>query len=463
MGHGSVQRIAPVLDFFVDNYGAAGDGTANDAAAIQRCIDAAGVSGVVRFTPKKTYKINSGISFPYNSQVVLAYGAQITVNFAGVGVTLGRANDGGETTRNIQWRGGRIIRSSNDFTAGNVGLRCLNLAHSSVFDTKIFGFEKGLELLGDGQGTQYNTFVPAEVGYCKYGIYMVARNSGWVNSNWFGGSGRIGYYSNQPSSTGGYAIYLDREVTSVNILNHNVFLGLSLENAMASNKPTGAIRANCQDCVFDNLRYEGFDTPKINCDFDDCEGNSFDGGTEILEPGVDFTLRSDNPSSQLIWIRHRNSLFFAGGGESEVMLRLKNAGDTTDTVLSILQSTGIERHALRADGYHIQRTAGNAGAGQGAIFTGTGTNDFGTINANAAKTYDIQPAGLGGAGTNASLGRPGDPVTVGASPHVAGIIYSGQVTADFSTVRVTAYNYTGAPIAVGSVTLKVKVDQFTIN
>lgn len=48
--------------FHVDGYGALGDGTTDDTAAIQACVNAGlAAGGVVQFTPGKTYKISSAI------------------------------------------------------------------------------------------------------------------------------------------------------------------------------------------------------------------------------------------------------------------------------------------------------------------------------------------------------------------------------------------------------------------
>lgn len=454
----------PPIALRPENFGATGNGTTDDAAAIQRCIDAAGARGTVQFTPGKTYRLNSGLTIATDNQVILAHGAQFTVNFSGVGITIG---DMTGVRRHVRWYGGRIMRISNDFTSGNIGLRLLNQAHSAFYDFKIFGFEKGLEVLGDGAGSQYNTIVPAEIGYCLHGIALIARNNGWANSNCFLGGGRIGYYSNQPDSTGGYAIYMDREDSSVHVLNHNVFNGLSLENAMTANKPAGAIRAKCQDCAFLHMRYELFDSPKINCDFSECEGNYFDGGTELLDPSVDFTLRTASPStptSQAIWIRNRNAILYSGGSNGSVdkLMTLRNAGDATDTLLSIVQSTGVERIGLRADGFIVQRNAGNWGNGMGPVFTGTATVSFGEIAAGASAVAEVTPSGLGGTGVNQSLGIAGDPVTVGASPYTAGIGYTAQVKTNFGAVEVRATNHTGSPITLDNITLKVKVEKFNI-
>lgn len=56
--------------FNVMDYGAVGNGTTDDAAAIQSCINAAGVGGTVYF-PDKSYRINSTLNILNNQKLLL--------------------------------------------------------------------------------------------------------------------------------------------------------------------------------------------------------------------------------------------------------------------------------------------------------------------------------------------------------------------------------------------------------
>lgn len=59
-------------------YGAVGDGTADDTAAILAAMTAAGPGGVTFFTPGKTYKTTSQINIPSDYLTISGYGAIIT-------------------------------------------------------------------------------------------------------------------------------------------------------------------------------------------------------------------------------------------------------------------------------------------------------------------------------------------------------------------------------------------------
>lgn len=60
----------------VDDYDAAGDGTANDTVPINNAITAAGAGGIVVFTPGKTYLHYAGLQ-PLANQVFVGYGATL--------------------------------------------------------------------------------------------------------------------------------------------------------------------------------------------------------------------------------------------------------------------------------------------------------------------------------------------------------------------------------------------------
>lgn len=72
-----VAALAKRLPYvMVDSYGAVGDGTADDTAAIKAAITAAGVGGVIYFTPGKTY-IASALLRMLAGQTWMGYGATL--------------------------------------------------------------------------------------------------------------------------------------------------------------------------------------------------------------------------------------------------------------------------------------------------------------------------------------------------------------------------------------------------
>ena len=473
-----IKYVPPELSVRPESFGARGDGVNNDAPACQAAIDeAAAGCGLVQFTPGRNYKLNSGLVIDTDNQIVMAHGAKFTINFAGVGITIGRVA-GGLSQRNCQWYGGWIDRTT-DFTSGNIGMRLLNLGHSAVYDLKIFGFEKGLELLGDGDGTRYVTCVPAEIGYCKYGIALIARNAGgYCNSNTFMGNARVGYYSGQPNSAGGYALYLNREVTSENILNQNQFYGLSLEDAMSTGKPSGAIYANCTSCLFHNLSYDGFASPKIEGDLTDFSQNHFIGGDSLLEAATDINLPAGNNPRAMHYEGPRSTMI-VGGATNNPCLILRECADGSQAIVELRNTDGVPYLRMRAIGGISQKAFGVFGQWDGAVFTGSKTwqpteigQAAGTIRAGKAATTIVTITAPGGATGAAPQGDPclvgfTQDIGLGAGKDEQGLIWSAQIASDLAggnnRARVVAFNpgpldITGIP----SGTVKVHARQATI-
>ena len=97
-GTGAVETLAPIVQwapaprlgiYDVHDYGAIGDGVADDRTAIQAAAAAAGSGRAVIFRAGKTYRIKSGIVLAYDDQTWWMYGATIAVDFVGAGITLG--------------------------------------------------------------------------------------------------------------------------------------------------------------------------------------------------------------------------------------------------------------------------------------------------------------------------------------------------------------------------------------
>ncbi|MBX9790181.1 MAG: glycoside hydrolase family 55 protein [Pirellulales bacterium] len=480
----AIPRLLPALAVRPEDYGARGDDTNDDAAAIQAASNNAGVGGAVQFSPGRTYRINSTVEVQSNFQTWLAMGATIKRYGNGVAVRVGKSAPANAQDKvwHFTGQGGYILRESSDFTAGNVGLEMLNVNMSAWYDFVIRGFEIGLHVLGDGgasnylMGSQYNSFVPKEIGYCKFGIYLRAKRNGWANGNDFFGGGRVGYYSNQPNSTGGYALYLNREsATSSHVINQNQFYALCLENGLTSGKPSGAVYPNCLDCTFHGLRYEGFDSPKINLDLPDCGGCSFAAGNELMEAATDFIFPATTDPPKDVWIHSYRSIYFCGGTATSPGLTLQERNSGSNPLLRLRNTNQAINWEARAAGGHRNYVNGFPAAWEGALWLGQKTwqpteagQAAGTIRAgkHACTIVDIQPP------SGTALARKGDPVCVGFNADIGqgtnkdegGLIWSGQVASDlgggFNKVRVVAFNPTATDITgIASGTLTVYAKQ----
>ncbi len=134
-------------------FGAVGDGTTDDTAAIQAAIDAAGNGGVVVFPADKTFLISSTLKAPYSNHTWLMWGATLSMQSDGIAVQMGSYTLNPAVT-NMSVYGGSIIgkeaSSPGGWDAGNIGWQWLNVSNFYHVDYYIYGFNIGQQLLGGG-------------------------------------------------------------------------------------------------------------------------------------------------------------------------------------------------------------------------------------------------------------------------------------------------------------------------
>lgn len=112
------------MPYSVDDYGAVGDGVADDTQSIADTITAAGTFGTVYFTPSKTYLVNGSLS-PLEGQTFIGYGA--TLKRANTeNTTLANTASGGATSitvadASIFAIGDRFIITDSTSPLGGVG------------------------------------------------------------------------------------------------------------------------------------------------------------------------------------------------------------------------------------------------------------------------------------------------------------------------------------------------------
>jgi hypothetical protein len=116
-------------EFHVDQYGAVGDGTTDDSAAINAAVTAAAGLGVVKFGPK-TYKLTTdAIRIPHSA-------TGLTLQGSGVGATTilsGGASAGGVA------HAFAFIRTADDNLFKNVTIQDLSINMNARADTRVYG------------------------------------------------------------------------------------------------------------------------------------------------------------------------------------------------------------------------------------------------------------------------------------------------------------------------------------
>lgn len=422
-------------------FGTVGDDVADDAAAIQATVDAAGAIGLVRFKPGRTYRINSGITAPFNDHTWIADGAVINVNFNGLALLFGET---GVRHFRIHFQGGKITRTDTlDWTAGNTAVQFLNTDYCSYKDFDIFGFEKGVFLKADaGEGQSYFTGMPTSIVSCKFAIYIESDGAGsFANENGFFGTGSISYTSTDPDASGAFAIF-QGSTNSGNIPNNNKFFGLSVENSgVALGQPAGAVWLSAQKSGFFGMRFEGFADPFISGDAD-FRDNKFIHGR-----GLNALTNVDTAATGFDFVLEGDRIVYRGGGTAnDPMLTLREVSSSTNVGLRIINTAGTTVFETGSDG---ATAIGDSGAEITRHLSGT-------VTWNPANTADAAFTSVTVTVTGATVG---DTVTAGFSNTVpAGALLVGAVTVG-NTVTVTLMNHTGAPLDLASGTLRADVWQ----
>ncbi len=169
----------------VKDYGAVGDGIANDATAFGLALTAA--SGSVLEIPLGTYKINSALTIPSNTTVI-GYGA--TLDFSSAG-NIAALNLGS----NVKLFGFKLIGPSNASYNGNsIGVKCYGTDNTPSAPTYITGPTLQdlfiTEFAGQGIDCKYNNIgkiADCRITECGYtGIQILSCNRFQITNNYVG-------------------------------------------------------------------------------------------------------------------------------------------------------------------------------------------------------------------------------------------------------------------------------------
>jgi len=236
-GYTVADKLSEIVS--VKDFGAVGDGVADDTAAITAAFTYAnslkrtGLVATIQHPgctvvfPGGTYNVPS-ISTSFLVQCnVQSDGAGILVPaaYAGTVLTVGLTNSGDLLSTADITLPDVYKPTLSTIVAGSTGVRIANLNASVVRFGRIDYFARAMHFGGIGQGSVYCDFFLGQTSYADVIIYITPGSGGWCNANnFYGGNFRLG----GARVTGQYHILMDGSAPATAIVGNN-FIGTSLE------------------------------------------------------------------------------------------------------------------------------------------------------------------------------------------------------------------------------------------
>ena len=244
-------RLFNVLDF-----GAKGDGLADDTAAIIAAEAAAHASNAdaVVMLPAGTYRTSATVRFRTGVE-----GARATLAYYGSGTAVVVGDDstpGAVTSRRRFFLPKVRYAQGGGWDGTSVGVKAVNLNTCDVYIPWVQEFETGLLCLGVASGFAYNTITLGWIGQNRRNVVLTQDPTGWCNQNTFIG-GRLthgdasGAVNGDP---GAMMLGLLHGSATVGGPNNNTFVGTSMEGGNWSQYRIHLENARWN--TFVNCRYE---------------------------------------------------------------------------------------------------------------------------------------------------------------------------------------------------------------
>lgn len=229
---GAVARTIPsVIERTVHAqlFGAVGDGTTNDTAALQAAANAAAAAGAVLVIGRGNFLTTAAITVPGEAAGLVMEGGIITRSGAGIGLILGNA--GTFNNRNKLYRNLRVQRATqSDWSSeGDIGIRLFNLDACDVDIRQVEGFTIGVQLVGDGRGCEDTTLFYSRLVNNRIGLDLrTLTSSAWMNSLIHVG-GHFANGSTVNPSQARFGVRFSREPGAYTLHNRHLFLGPAFE------------------------------------------------------------------------------------------------------------------------------------------------------------------------------------------------------------------------------------------
>jgi len=214
------------------DYGAAGDGVADDTAALNNAAITAAFQGRVLEIPEGTYRITGPVTVPGAAPGVLMRGTIVAEGAGYAALTLG---DGG-TARNGEkhYQGIRVVRALQSLWAdeAEIGVVLRNLDAGLVEIRQAEGFTIGVRTLGEARGFEDTTITLGRIVNNRIGLDIrTGTVGGWNNSVRYIG-GHFGIGSGVNAAADRFAIRFSAAPGAYMLHNRHVFEAPNFELAV---------------------------------------------------------------------------------------------------------------------------------------------------------------------------------------------------------------------------------------
>lgn len=222
----------PWIDVTHLDFGAVGDGSTDDLAAIQAAFAYAETlkssvsKPTVYFPPASGYAISQGVTLGTNINLIMDGKLLYTGSSDEPALTIG-ANT--ENTENCRFKLMVERKNQSDWLSeNNIGIRLVRINTCEIELGLIRNFTIGVQCHGDSGGFVYNLVRLGALRSNKYALDLVSTNNGWVNENIFF-NGRFSVITGVGSGKARYGVRVRSSDGTYTNNNNNNFIKPSFE------------------------------------------------------------------------------------------------------------------------------------------------------------------------------------------------------------------------------------------
>lgn len=275
------------------DYGAVGDGVADDAAALNAANVSATTFGARLLVPAGTYRITETVRFTTDTQV----SASAVFEYYGTGTAL-VMGDPTKILFNLDMQAPNVkYKTDTVWGAASVGVELVNLNTCVVLLRTALGFHTGFKFIGRGGGFAYSTITLGYSNQNRIGHHLTQDEGGWCNQNTFIG-GRVqlvaGIWGATIDDVGAHYFLFEQGSVGISGPNNNTFVNCTMEGGAQAYHRIKFVGARYN--TFLNCRYENYGSTYRVGYFQRSSANRIDGGYDVWKIVEEFDATSTGGS-----------------------------------------------------------------------------------------------------------------------------------------------------------------------